>query len=34
MTNSDKKEQKEPKILICNLCDFNTCKKIIIIDTY
>ena len=27
MTNSDKKEQKEPKILICNLCDFNTCKK-------
>jgi len=27
MTFSDKKEQKEQKIFICKLCDFNTCKK-------
>ncbi len=27
MTNSDKKEQKEPKIYVCNICDYNTCKK-------
>jgi len=27
MTNRDKKEQKEPKILICKLCDFTTSKK-------